>query len=289
MKRALNLVNFAGKLYKNVKDKPILFNEWSKNYEPDIEKLDIKLMNFNKLKTLKDHITNIKICLAFGDFVYALSNNNNILNFIENNPMITNYKIVSEVNVPNVLFLNWNKNLLVIYKGSTTFSDMISDINIKMIPIYSENKSAEIHKGIYNKFCRLNIEVENTICDILKKNEISNIIFTGHSLGAGLSTLSAVNAKKKYSKLNIYNYCSASMKIGNLAFKDYYKSLEITTVNLINESDIAHNFPKNENFYHIDSLDKNSNPVFDSKTGIYNAHLTTTYIDNVEKCDFKNI
>ena len=215
MKRALNLVNFAGKLYKNVKDKPILFNEWSKNYEPDIEKLDIKLMNFNKLKTLKDHITNIKICLAFGDFVYALSNNNNILNFIENNPMITNYKIVSEVNVPNVLFLNWNKNLLVIYKGSTTFSDMISDINIKMIPIYSENKSAEIHKGIYNKFCRLNIEVENTICDILKKNEIKNIIFTGHSLGAGLSTLSAVNAKKKYIKLNIYNYCSASMKIGN--------------------------------------------------------------------------
>ena len=189
MKRALNLVNFAGKLYKNVKDKPILFNEWSKNYEPDIEKLDIKLMKFNKLKTIKDNITNIKICLAFGDFVYALSNNNNILNFIENNPMITNYKIVSEVNVPNVLFLNWNKNLLVIYKGSTTFSDMISDINIKMIPIYSENKSAEIHKGIYNKFCRLNIEVENTICDILKKNEISNIIFTGHSLGAGLYQL----------------------------------------------------------------------------------------------------
>jgi hypothetical protein len=286
MQKGLKFLSVATSVYKNIKDKPLFFNEWSKNYKPDYDKLNIKTITSIQNKKFDEHKTNIKACLAYGDYLYALSNNEEIKKFILNDLGIKDYYIINEANIPNALIIPWENNILVVFKGSATMSDIISDVNIDMTEIKDCDKTIKIHKGIYTKFLKSNLDLMDKLDNIIKTKKINNIFVTGHSLGAGLATLTSFYLSKKYSNMNIFNYSSGSMKIGNKEFIEEYDKKNIYTVLLINNSDMAHKFPGNNNYCHIKTFNSNKNPFFDSKSNIYNAHLTSTYYDAVDTINF---
>jgi predicted lipase len=101
---------------------------------------------------------------------------------------------------------------------------------------------------------------------------------TGHSLGAALCTLYvAQNAYEK--KLNVTALCTfASPRVGNQAFSDHFRALDVTSWRIVNEPDIAPNLPPDIfGFVHVDTVYAfNSTGIAKSSLGC--AHAMNTYL-----------
>jgi len=86
------------------------------------------------------------------------------------------------------------KICIVGVKGTSTMSDVLTDILCRTTKFLDESINA--HDGIKNAALRLCTRIESTIMNLFVPLDFE-IVFTGHSLGAGVAALSALFFKKK--------------------------------------------------------------------------------------------
>lgn len=139
-----------------------------------------------------------------------------------------NYKLITLSNgVVYILFYN-DEYIVVSFKGTSTFNDIISDINfIKVDDTY--NIPGKFHKGFHDLILKDNI-AENILQEINALNlDLNKLVITGHSLGAALATVFHAFLKNVNISSELINY--GSPRVGDYTFSEYTKSIRVVQGN----------------------------------------------------------
>jgi predicted lipase len=148
---------------------------------------------------------------------------------------------------------SWQRDntLYIIFRGTDSFKDLITDIRVFRTKLFDNNKNLLVHKGFlyYFKLIEkdITIEIEN------KKDFIDTICFNGHSLGAAASTIASAFYKTKYPDKKIINQTIGGPRVGNNHFVKWFNNLEIDNTRIANTKDPITLFPISLFYKHIDN------------------------------------
>ena len=151
--------------------------------------------------------------------------------------------MITDKNLVKYVIFEENDTLTVIFRGTKTWGEMISNIkfyrvpfegldekekknffiwrdkfldnkllNKKRVPL-KKNKNIEIHKGFQDEAFPIIFDLFNHL-----KPNIKNINLIGHSLGGVIGTISAIMLKKNYPKLNVNLVTIAAPPVGSKNF-----------------------------------------------------------------------
>lgn len=133
--------------------------------------------------------------------------------------------------------------------------------NLELPAFMVQNKNIKIHKGFFIMYDGM----IKPILDIIKTHykQGMQIVVTGHSLGAAVSTI--VGAKlKSIGYDNVLVYTFASPRVGNEEFTDYINQIELPLFRVVNTEDIVTQIPLPVS----PNLQKFDDPSFYSHCGI---------------------
>lgn len=127
-------------------------------------------------------------------------------------------------------------SIIVAFRGTQTDSDWMIDslVNQRSYP-YACNGG-----NVHNGFLSIYESCRDTIMDTLTSLSSHKTLFaTGHSLGGALATLHILDARinTSFSRYALYNF--ASPKVGDLAFRNYYKMQVTSSFRLVNLFDVV--------------------------------------------------
>ena len=82
------------------------------------------------------------------------------------------------------------ESIFVSFRGSENIQNWIANIQVSQTTPYPETNIA-VEKGFYNLFDSLQSNVYKAVDELTKKYNTNQLLFTGHSLGAALATLTS--------------------------------------------------------------------------------------------------
>ena len=89
------------------------------------------------------------------------------------------------------------KSIILSLRGSSNKRNWWENFNFEMVP-YPRCKDCFIHAGFYFDFSVLETRIYENIERLAAKYEVKKFVGTGHSLGAALSLISALEVKMTY-------------------------------------------------------------------------------------------
>ncbi|KAB2007502.1 hypothetical protein ERO13_D10G031800v2 [Gossypium hirsutum] len=195
------------------------------------------------------------------------------------------------------------RDILVSWRGTITISEWVSDANIFRTSAKDlfGTGSVKVHTGFYNTYMNSNANSPYTktsarqqACKAVKElvdkyqNEEVSITVTGHSLGAALATLNAMDiAHNGFNKptdnsnkaFMVTCFPAASPRVGNLAFKGVCDRLEnFHILRIVNSKDPVPKVPFGPKYFHVGEelgIDTTKSPYLKEK--IINPHNLEGY------------
>lgn len=155
---------------------------------------------------------------------------------------------------------NASASQFLIFRGSKSLPDFVKDLEIKLLPYRAPTlnppSNINIGKGWWAIYSGLRI----SLIEKLRQIETdAPLTISGHSLGSTLATLATPEAIALGFQVEHYN--SASPKVGDFNFKQYYESLRVLnssagrlldSFRLVNTADFVPDFPfGNTGFEHV--------------------------------------
>lgn len=197
-----------------------------------------------------------------------------------------------------------NNSIFISFRGTQTKSEWMSDFNMKQqifknisnintnnqIPIIllgkdSKNEDPKVHSG----FLKLYLKFRKNILSTLDKyKNINNLYITGHSLGAAIAVIAALDINNHYKgNYNINVITFAGPRIGNITFANIINdSKKISLQRIVNNCDIIPQTPlsvtgkfADDNIPYIYQHGGNQNTFYINKKSILNNHIMDTYIE----------
>ncbi len=143
-----------------------------------------------------------------------------------------------------VFGIAYKKRFVVAFRGSeeTGIEDWITDLKfIKKVYPYSEsnNKKVKVHYG----FIQAYKSVREVILKAARATAAKEIICTGHSLGAGLATLCALDLQYNLPEKEISCCTYGSPRVGNKHFAASYNRRVPQTYRFVNRADLIPKLP----------------------------------------------
>ena len=131
-------------------------------------------------------------------------------NFKEMIPKSTKViKVVGENSIDKVPYMivydEELKCLIFTIRGSYTFGDFITDLKASATDV----DGILVHSGVFSASNSLFVRSEAYLLDLVKEKENCPIIFTGHSLGAGVAAITAKLFLQSHPDLSISAVCFA--------------------------------------------------------------------------------
>jgi predicted lipase len=140
------------------------------------------------------------------------------------------------------IFIVHNKNKInVCYRGSYNIPDFLTNFNINNKNFMNED--IRIHSGYLNYYLKTKDEIIKQINEIRRKNKITDIIFTGHSLGGSVATIASFDSKNIFNDVNIKCITFGAPKVGNDKFIDEYNKKILYSYRFVNENDVFEHVP----------------------------------------------
>lgn len=135
-----------------------------------------------------------------------------------------------------------NDELLVTFRGSDSYTDWITNFLFykQTIPYGNISSKIRVHAGFLKAYKAS--DVRNRILGSIPET-VNYIRVTGHSLGAALATLCAVDIQYNFPNKNIEVILFGSPRIGNKAFKLSYNKRLPKTVRVENGNDLVTKIP----------------------------------------------
>lgn len=148
--------------------------------------------------------------------------------------------------------------------------DILTDLNILRteLPLYgiAPENYPKIHQGFYNQYKHLEQDIDEEIKNYMEnkdrnkernkekdknnKKEV-NIIFSGHSLGGALATISSLTYSLKYPDLNIACITFGSPRVGDKSFATYFNNIVKESYRFVNDNDPVPCIPIAWRFEHV--------------------------------------
>jgi len=136
-----------------------------------------------------------------------------------------------------------NDTVQVVFRGTDNIAGWILDADFTKVPYFSV-PGAEVHEGFYDAYYGMSNQVQQlvtkafSICTYCTK-----IIVSGHSLGAGIATLGALDLKQYMPSMHLVMYNFGSPRVGNSVFSSYVENTLNETWRLTNYRDPVPHLP----------------------------------------------
>ena len=142
------------------------------------------------------------------------------------------------------------KAIYVVFRGSMTITNWLDDFETLMTS-YPMCHDCSVHAGFYYSAQSVKNDVIQWVQELQKKLPDYSVIVTGHSLGAALATLTAVNLFTNDIS-NIRHFSFGSPRVGNQAASAYISNLLPDITRTTHYKDIVpHNPFTNFGYVHI--------------------------------------
>ncbi len=105
-------------------------------------------------------------------------------------------------------------------------------------------KKPKVHSGFLGAFNSIQEEIRTKIMALMDENPAYSLLITGHSLGASLATLAALDLNETL-RMNITLYTYGGPRVGNRWFVRYFNNKIQESFRVINDGDIVPDFPPN--------------------------------------------
>jgi hypothetical protein len=172
------------------------------------------------------------------------------------------------------LGVNHNRSAIVVsYRGTSNFKNWLINLNINLTNLGINHTSPiRVHSGFNKAANALVPKIYNLLDKAKKQNPEYKVVFTGHSLGGALATLSAVKFAErgviKWSDIQIITF--GQPRVGDASFANYLNSKPIESARVTTRGDIVAISPaKKINYYHsqhIVHMDLNGTSIGCSNT-----------------------
>lgn len=172
-------------------------------------------------------------------------------------------------------------SIFVGFKGSTNIINWLNNIRIVKTNPYDQYPEAAVEKGFYNMYRKLDSLIYPRIIDLSIRHNNSNIMVTGHSLGAALATLFTFDIMydNVYEDFNIHSLITfGSPRVGNKQFSDLIKN--ITSFRVTHYYDMVAHIP----FEFLDYLHISQEIWYNEPNTEYN-HCDDEYYEDVSCCN----
>jgi len=138
----------------------------------------------------------------------------------------------------------YDNTFVVAFRGSeeTGIADWLTDLKfiLNLFPYgKDEVKDAQVHQGFISAYN----SVRDAVLDAVRKTPHKRVICTGHSLGAALATLCALDIRCNVSGKEVSCYTYGSPKVGDDNFVKAYNRLVANTFRFVYRSDVVPSMP----------------------------------------------
>jgi hypothetical protein len=180
----------------------------------------------------------------------------------------------------------YDNSFVIAFRGSeeTGVADFITDIKfIQQVYPYekSSNKKVKVHYGFIEAYK----SVRDAVLTEAKKTTYQRIICTGHSLGAALATLCALDIQYNLPDKEVACYTYGSPKVGNKHFIESYNRRVPQTYRFVNKADLIPDIPPG-NYRHVGRLQQLGQVGPDRKKKMASRvddHFPHNYINSLRK------
>lgn len=168
-------------------------------------------------------------------------------------PDLDNLEIVTSVSTNtgvDYFIAKKNDTYFLSFAGTNDWKNLVSDMRFwqKSIPYNNKQTTIRLHRGFYEAY----LTVRKDILDFVEKNNVKKIILTGHSFGAAMATLCAVDIQYNIFGVKIEVFTYGSPRIGNKAFAKSFNRRIPKAFKIKNGNDFISNLPfKFLNYSHI--------------------------------------
>jgi len=142
--------------------------------------------------------------------------------------------------------------IVVVFRGTepTSLANWITDLSFAKTAPYPNCPGAQVHSGFLSAYNTISASMMSTVGALHNTFPSYQIYVSGHSLGAALSVLAAVDISQQLGvSVNVYNY--GDPRVGNQVFSDFFADTVPNMWRVVNEADIVPHLPlKAMGFYH---------------------------------------
>ena len=135
----------------------------------------------------------------------------------------------------------------LVFRGTVSDKDELQDAKIEQTPYAFVPNYGNVHLGFYEIYQQLSPQIMAAIDTMKKKQFFKQFVFTGHSLGCGMSTLAVpdviTNSVITPTSIPMYHYNLASPRVGDLQFAAAMNNNAVPTFRIVNTEDIVPDGP----------------------------------------------
>jgi len=121
------------------------------------------------------------------------------------------------------------REIVVAFRGSHEFADMVTDGNLVLIPLVSrgidKNNTALVHAGFLISYNSVRAVVVHVVRDQLLAYPNYAVVITGHSLGGALASIAALSVKSNISSAAVRLFTYGQPRTGDTAYADLVEAI----------------------------------------------------------------
>ena len=131
-------------------------------------------------------------------------------------------------------------HVTIVFRGTDSQKNWINNLCFckKTIPDREQNKRLKVHKGFLEGYESVRQKIRNLIPE-----EVCKIKVAGHSLGAALAILCALDLKSSFKNADLEVYLFGCPRVGNKEFAKAYNKYVFKTLRIVNGNDIVTKLP----------------------------------------------
>eukprot|EP01039_Chlorochromonas_danica_P005439 gene5439-5987_t len=148
-------------------------------------------------------------------------------------------------------FIPSQKMIYIAFRGTTSLIDWLNDFDTILVP-YPPCQGCEVHQGFYLAEQDVFPIVLCQVRSLLREHSDYDVMVTGHSLGAALATLTALDLiQSKLPNTLVRLMTFGSPRVGSLSFAQYASSIIENRVRVTFHRDVVPHVPWQEFYEHI--------------------------------------
>ncbi|RKP33581.1 Alpha/Beta hydrolase protein, partial [Dimargaris cristalligena] len=186
---------------------------------------------------------------------------------VADSTLVGNFQSKNKRAVGYVAINNDIKSVSMVFRGTDNINQYLTDLQIKKKDWPDWAKDSAVHTGFLEAYESVSDSLYTQVTGQLAKHPSHNLTISGHSLGAALASLAAVDFVHRNKTLaNIMRVVTfGKPRVGNQEYADHYNSLDLDSLFVVNKDDIVPHLPpktlgyRHENGENWIKPDSNSN------------------------------
>ncbi|RKP38608.1 Alpha/Beta hydrolase protein, partial [Dimargaris cristalligena] len=164
---------------------------------------------------------------------------------VANSTLVESFQSKKKRAVGYVAINNDIKSVSMVFRGTDNINQYLTDLQIKKKDWPDWAKGSAVHTGFLEAYEAVSDSLYKQVTNQLAKHPSHNLTISGHSLGAALASLAAVDFvhrnKTLASIMRVVTF--GKPRVGNQDYVDHYNSLDLDSIFVVNKDDIVPHLP----------------------------------------------